>query len=331
MGFTVPDAPDSVESALAMADVYRLGRIAGISQSESFGNENWLLETQPGQRFVLRRYLHSNLERVQFQLKLVLHLRTHDYPAPEIIETPSGEPLELGEDGVPWVVFLYIEGREYDFRAVDAIAAATRLAEFHSIASSLSDATPHLLHRPSIRECWNNAEADLRGLREMFEGVSVQEELHYLEEWWLCTLKTWPIERLDALPQGLVHGDFHGRNLAYSDGEIVGVFDYDDVERGPYVLDLARSLYKFGRESRFVPRLRAEVVQAFFNEYSRARPLTSEEHRALPLLIAMNYPPNPRYYRYYREHHGTNIEARFRREVGLMRTLTDEVARIGAP
>jgi hypothetical protein len=54
----------------------------------------------------------------------------------------------------------------------------------------------------------------------------------------------------------------------------------------------------------------------------------AEERAALPVMIAITYPPNPRYYRYYREHHGSNIEKRLRREVATMRALRSEAVRL---
>jgi Ser/Thr protein kinase RdoA (MazF antagonist) len=244
------------------------------------------------------------------------------------LPTAAAEETELGEDGVTWAAFEHIEGREYNFSIEDAVQAARRLGEFHVFGRDLAGIAPPLVQRPSIRDCWLNAETDLEGLRELFADVAVQDELQYLEDWWRFVGREWPLERFDALPSGLVHGDFHGRNTAYAGGELVGIFDFDDVEPAPFVHDLAGSAYKFGRESRFVLTPRADVVHAFIETYATIRPLSAEERAALPVMMAMSYPPNPRYYLYYRNHHGSNLVNRLHREVGVMRMLRGEAASI---
>jgi homoserine kinase type II len=323
---TPPELPASVEAALAIAQRYGVRQIAAIGQFESFGNENWLLETPDGRRLVLRRYIHSNLGRVQFQLRWQQHLRRRGFPAAEVLASHSGGASELDGEGVAWAAFAHIKGREYDFSLSDAVQAGRRLAEFHAAGQTFGEPAPPLPHRPPLRECWLNADADLAGLKELFAGADVDDDLAYLEGWWTFVKQEWPVERLDALPAGLVHGDFHGRNTAYVNGRLAGIFDFDDVEHAPLLQDVANATYKFGRESRFSLMLRPDVVHAFRNAYEEVRPLTPEERAALPLMLAMTYPPNPRYYAFYRDHHGSNLENRLRREVRTMRALREQAA-----
>ena len=322
------ETPESVAAALKVAGLFGFRQVAALSQFESFGNENWLVEIREDRRIVLRRYLHANRERIAFQIRLRRRLHALGFPVAEVLTTTTGGGFHVDEQDVAWAAFEHVEGREFNFSTEDAIKASRRLAEFHLLGAGWGDAAPPLLHRPSIRDCWANSEADVAGLRELFAGAAVDDELAYLEAWWRVVRQEWPLERLDALPHGLVHGDFHGRNLAYTDEGLVGIFDFDDVEHGPLVHDLAGSTYKFGRESRFSPPLRPDVVNAFLAAYSAVRPLTAEERAALPVMMAMSYPPNPRYYCYYRDHHGTNIVNRLRREVGVMRMLRADVVRV---
>ena len=320
--------PADVGRALTMARRYGLDRVAALSQFESYGNENWLVERLGGSRVVLRRYRHSSPERLRFQIDLLRHLRGEGFPVASVLASTSGATAETDEQGIRWVAFTHIEGREYNFSIEDAVQAAHRLAQFHLLGAKLAREAPSLVQRPSIRECWANADTDVAGLRDLFAEKGLHEELTYLESWWRETRSEWPLDRLEALPAGLVHGDFHGRNTAYEDGNLVGMFDFDDVEAGPLVWDLVWSTHKFARTSRFDLTMRADVVRAFLDAYESVRPLTAEERAALPVMMAVTYPPNPRYYLYYREHHGTNLENRLRREVGLMRHLRAETARI---
>jgi homoserine kinase type II len=320
--------PDDVDRVLAMARRYGFERVAALSQFESYGNENWLVELEDGWRAILRRYLHSSPERLQFQIDLLRRLRAGGFPVASVLLSTSGETTEIDPEGIRWLAFEHIEGREYNFSMEDAVQVARRLAEFHLLGADLASEAPPLVQRPSIRECWTNADSDLAGLQALFAGKGLDDELAYLEAWWRDVRSEWPLDRLDALPSGLVHGDLHGRNTAYVAGELAGIFDFDDVEAAPLAFDLAWSAHKFARTSRFDLTIRQAVVRAFLGAYEQVRPLTAEERASLPVMMAMTYPPNPRYYVYYRDHHGTNIENRLRREVGLMRLLRDEVRRV---
>jgi hypothetical protein len=85
----------------------------------------------------------------------------------------------------------------------------------------------------------------------------------------------------------------------------------------------------FGREARGSFRIRPEVARPFIDAYARGRGLSREERAALPVMVAMYFPPDARYHRYCQQQCGEDIEARLRREVGVMRGLRAEMARIG--
>jgi Ser/Thr protein kinase RdoA (MazF antagonist) len=174
-----------------------------------------------------------------------------------------------------------------------------------------------------------SADENLQALEEMFAGVAVQDELAYLRDWWRWVLAEWPLARLNALPVGWVYGDYHGRNMVFVGDELCGLFDFDDIERGPLVFDVARGVHMFGREARGSFRIRPEVARLFIEAYTRSRALSHEERAALPVMVAMHFPPDARYHRYCQERRGEDIEARLRRDVGVMRGLRAEMARIG--
>jgi hypothetical protein len=193
-------------------------------------------------------------------------------------------------------------------RREQVLEAAQRLAQFHIIAETFPDEAVALDYQPPIRDWWVSAEENLQALEGMFAGVAVQEELAYLREWWRWVLAEWPLGRLDALPVGWVYGDYHGRNMVF-------------------VGDKLRGVHMFGREARDSLRIRPEVARLFIEAYARA--LSREERPALPVMVAMHFPPDARYYCYCQRQRGEYIEARLRREVGIMRGLRAEMARIG--
>jgi len=311
---------------------YPFARLVVVRAFEaSTRNDNWLVEDERGRRYVLRRNLqHAHVPRIAFQVRFQQHLRQHGFPTAEVVKSRSGALCVLDDDGVPWVLCPYVEGREYDFgRREQVLEAARRLAQFHMIAETFPGEAVVLAYQPPIRDWWVSAEENLQALEEMFAGVAVQDELTYLREWWRWVLAEWPLARLDALPVGWVYGDYHGRNMVFVGDELRGLFDFDDLERGPLVFDVARGVHMFGREARGSFRIRPEVARLFIEAYARGRALSREEWVALPVMVAMHFPPNARYHRYCQQQRGEDLEVRLRREVGTMRALRAEMARIG--
>lgn len=315
----------------AITGAYSLGSISVFDQFESYGNENSLIEDGRGQRYVLRRHrLNAHISRIEFQLALQQHLMAHGLPTSAVVETKSHLRFAMDDDGVPWVLFTHVAGHEFDFgRHQQVTEAARSLAQFHLITESFQREAPGPEYKVPIRHCWANATHDLIELAELLEGDTAKDELAYLSGWWQSVLNEWPLERLDALPSGWLHGDFHGRNLAFDGDRVAGVFDFDDVDRGPYVYDLAAGIVKFGREARGSLSIRPEFARMFIDGYETLRPISQEERAALPVMAAMGYPPHPRNYRYWRYQRGEDIARRFRREVATIRTLHAEIERIG--
>lgn len=321
-----PELPATILGA------YALSNTSVVAQFESYGNENWLIEDRRGHRFVLRRHcLNADIGRIEFQLALQRHLTDHGFPASAVVETESQERIAINDDdGVPWVLIIYVPGREYDFdRPQQVTSAARSLAQFHLITESFQWDAPGPEHKVPIRYCWANAKQDLLELAELLEGDAVEEDLSYLSGWWEHVLSEWSLDRLDALPSGWLHGDFHGRNLAFDGDHVAGLFDFDDVDTGPYVYDLAAGLLKFGREARGSVTIRPEFARRFIEGYETLRPISREERAALRVMVAMGYPPNPRNYRYWRDQRGEAIERRFHRDIANIRTLRAEMERIG--
>jgi Ser/Thr protein kinase RdoA (MazF antagonist) len=297
----------------------------------NYRNDNWLIEDEGSRRYVLRRHRqHTGVGRIAFQLNFQQHLHRHGFPTPQVVETREGRAFVLSDDGVPWALFAYVDGGSYEFgRMRHVVEAARRLAQFHNLAETFDGEDVIVEYAPPIRFWWMNPEEDLEVLKGMFGGAAVDEELAYVRHWWQWVLAEWPPRRIDDLPVGWVHGDYHGRNMVFVDDEMRALFDFDDLNRGPMVFDVARGVHMFGRESRGSLRIRLDVARLFVEEYARGRVLTSEERSALPMMVAMYYPPNARYYLYCQQL-GEDLEARLRREVSMMRVLQAQMPQIAS-
>ena len=302
-----------------------------LEQFESYGNENWLLADGRG-RYVLRRHqLNRDPSRIAFQIAFQRHLTASGIPTPAVLDAVHGQQIALDDEGIPWILYAYVTGREYDFdRRCQAVAAAHTLARLHLSTQTLDrpDA-PGPEYKARLQTCWTRARQDVLELGRLFRGRGVDRELAYLAAWWDHVLAEWPTERVTRLPAGWLHGDFHGRNLIYRDDTIAAVLDFDDVDWGPYVHDVAFATVKFARTARGSLSVRDAIARVFVEAYQEVRPLSREELAALPMMMAMGHPPHPQNH-WYRLRRGEDPAVRLREEHTAIERLRAEVQRLGS-
>ena len=279
-------------------------------------------------KYLLRRYRRNNDEaRVRFQLRFQAHLLASYFPTSKIIPSATGDPLVCEDSGL-WSLFTYVEGREYDFSSTAQVTQAARwLAEFHRMAPSFEE--PEVVFDANREWCdwWRDGESEIGELASMFAGRGVDEDLTFLRDWWTKSSRQWPAERVDALPHGWIHGDWHGRNMVFVGDEVRGVFDYDPMRRGVTIEDVARAVFMFGRESRPSRRIRLDVARLFLEEYDYRHSMSAEELNAIPFVMVAHWAPTAGYWRML-ERDGEDAAAYLRHTVRLMRDLLPEARRL---
>ncbi len=294
----------------------------------SVRNDNFLVEDADARRYVLRRYRRNpDGRRMRFQLAFQQQLYRFGYPTSEIIQSNAGGMLVEAQAG-RWVLFTYVEGTQYDFgRPEQTAEAGRRLAKFHTITAPIDLQEVVLDINPQVRRWWTHGEEELAALEAMFRDDGVEKELDFLRGWHADLLNKWPLARLDALPTGWVHSDFHGRNMVFVGDELRGLFDFDPLHRGFFVEDVAHALFMFGREFRGSTRICPDAAQRFLGAYQSVRPLAPEERAALPMMAALVWAPIAPYHELLRRD-GEDALGFFRHYVTLMRELQAEMERL---
>jgi Ser/Thr protein kinase RdoA (MazF antagonist) len=322
-----PAIDDAVLAPVLAAYSLRGARVLDLLEASN-RNDNLLVIDATGARYVLRRFRRNpDARRVEFQVRFQQHLLRRGFPTVEVVETRAGTLCVLADDGFPWVLFTHVEGREYDFGHIGQVAeAAQRLAQFQAVAETFPGAHVAVEYAPPLREWWVRCDENLRELAELLAGSAVEEELAYVQDWWARVLAEWPLTRVDALPVGWVHHDYHGRNMVFVQDEMRGLFDFDAVERCPLICDVAYGIYSFGREARGSTRIRETVAHVFLDTYTRERPLTREEWAAFPMIIALSWLLQPRFYAHLQQD-GVELIPRFRRDAHMMRAVGAEMQR----
>lgn len=281
-------------------------------------NENFFILDSGENKYILHRYRrNADKSRAIFQLKLQQHLLDNNFPTSEIVKTITGKSI-LTIDNTLWALFTFVEGTEYNFsRLEQAAEAGRRLAQFHNILSSFHEPPIYLDFNLPIREVFLKSTSNLTQMHEMFLNQGVDDELSSCRRWWEKLMNDLPLGVLDRLPSGWIHHDYHGRNVIFSGDDMCGLFDFDELTRGPLACDIAFGIHMFGREYRGSRKIRPEFANSFFSEYSRIRPVTRDEIEAFPSLLLFAYLPQTAYFVNH-ESDGDNVQEMLIREVTVL-------------
>ncbi|GAB3660636.1 protein kinase family protein [Glycomyces tarimensis] len=262
------EAPDQ-RAILARFGREPLGAPVPLAGGED--NRNTRIATDAGD-LVVREYLRSGAERVRAELRLVDFLARSGFPTPGPLIADTGEPLI--DDERPIAVFPFVPG---DVPAELTVPLAERcgeaLARMHALTADWDDEALPELDRIGLLRQAIEARPDLDGVEEWHESLRKFLERHEDD-----------LARIGALPAGPLHHDLHRQNLLVEDGELTAVLDFDEVNRGPLVIDLARAwcyLAVDGPDRRLPPEHAYAVVRG----YERVRPLGDDERELLPVAF----------------------------------------------
>lgn len=279
-------------------------------------NVSAILIDEESMRYVARCHLRNpNPARIDFQLAFQRHLRANGLPAPDILRADTGEQwTEI--DGMSWVLFEHIDGRPYDFNDRDQLTSATHmLGRFHEAGATFKGTSVKDDTIPDLRRWWIRGAEDIEELRTMFAGRDVDDELDFLDRWHARMTRELPLDEVDRLPTAWLHADYHGDNLAFRDREVVGIFDFDVVNHGWRLDDIARAIYHFATPpgSDIIDPVRADA-------FVEAVGLNHLERAALPYFMAAVHVRVAARYG-VREREGGDVVNVLRHHVNRMRLL----------
>ena len=96
------------------------------------------------------------------------------------------------------------------------------------------------------------------------------------------------VSQLAATPLAtqLVHGDYRAANILWRESDIVAVLDFEEVQWGYRVNDLAWAAVHLGTRYHDWGPIGPEIQQTFLQSYQAAHPLDATEAAWLPALLA---------------------------------------------
>lgn len=249
-----------------------------ISPFEAFGasvNHHFLVIHQV-KKYVLRNIRTStSIHRLNEIHEIIAQWKNAGIPLTLPIVTVDGKHTIHLEEGI-WQLTSYLSGSPYSFTMDEMQKGAKLLGKLHR-------ARPESI----INDGWFAEEL-----------VKLKKELPELEKWssplatffkkqfsWLNQFKNIPLPSLIA-----THGDFHGSNLLFEQGEVKALLDFDNVDFRPRLYDIAHAILMLCRFERGSYQIRPLWTQKFLEAYGDS--LTQEELQMLPAMMLLSKTPS---------------------------------------
>ncbi|MFG3338342.1 phosphotransferase [Glycomyces sp. NPDC048151] len=222
---------------------------------------------------VVREYVRSAPAKVAAELDLVAHLASVGFPTPAPFTADNGELFALVA-GKPIAVFPFVSGEVPPAMTPDlARQAGALLAQMHTATADWADDRVPVIDRLGVLETALTSDVDLEGADAWRE-----ETRRFLGR------HTDDLTLLAAQPAGPLHHDLHRQNLLVAGDRVTAVLDFDELNRGPLVLDIARLLL-YAAEEQPDRRLPDAVAVSALAGYQEVRPLSLAELELLPLAF----------------------------------------------
>jgi Ser/Thr protein kinase RdoA (MazF antagonist) len=266
-----------------IAEHYAIPALSGCRMLNRGFNDNYLLVTATGERYVFRLSHHRarGAADVGTETDFIAHLALSAVPVAAPVPTCDGALFVRGAapEGVrEGVLFRALDGRMPDAASVaDAHANGVTLARVHDAATSYRASAPlyrldldHLLRRPLAR---------IEGFRRVI-NTGASTELDGIAERTAAR-----IEAADDLTWTHCHGDCHGFNARIAASGEAAFFDFDDGGPGYLAYDLAVFLWAkviFGR------KLHA-AWDAFVDGYRTMRPIRPSDLEAVHAFVIVRH------------------------------------------
>jgi homoserine kinase type II len=267
--------PVSLEDAKVYLKAYDIGELIHLEGiEEGVSNTNFKVETKTGLYALTLFEAATPEDSLPYFMDYTLHLDQKGYPAPGPVVMRSGETIGRIHNK-PCALIKWLPGRwprNPDKR--HASSAGAYLAKLHLAGADFTQDRDNSMGIEAwsglIERCEPMASQSIRALDIL---TAFRDELTALDA-------QWP----NSLPKGAIHADYFIDNVLMDDeGNVTGVIDYYYACSDFYAYDLAVALNAWG----FTPggQVILEMLDAFQDGYESIRPLTPDEHMALPLFL----------------------------------------------
>ncbi len=296
-----------------IADVvprFKVGPVLFTRPCGGTANASLIVITPSGQYFLKRRNpRYCDPRQLVYDHHVLKALYDKGLPVPQALTTPSASRW-VEHSGHIYELYRFIEGTVHPSPNIAQVAeAGAVLAHFHSATADLKPPGKKFFGRfwdpkqatEMLEKLLQRAkDGDIGSVQDLSAGAVV-EVLEYLLAEAAAVEQALPDSAFWALPQTVIHGDWHPANLKFADGRVAGIFDFDWVDRQPRMVDIADGvIYLCGLRPpsegeddiwtlTATPEFNWPRMRVFFSAYAASHPPADAELAALPHLIAARW------------------------------------------
>jgi len=273
----------SVYTELSHADIsailadYQLGALAGFEGiAAGIENSNFFIDTEAGgqaKRYVLTVFERLNAEELPYFMHLMRHLAAHGLSCPDVMQRGDGALL-FEVQGKQGCIVSCLTGKTLDeLNQPRLFASGQALAQLHLAGADFDQHRSNPTCADWLSEKVNAVMQQTTERYGQDAAALLSDELDFQSS---CA---W-----DSLPSGLIHGDLFVDNILFEGDQVSGIIDFYYAHDAALVMDIAISL---NAQAVLLSDDDQTRVRVFLEGYTSVRPLTEEEHQALPLLLRL--------------------------------------------
>ncbi len=294
----------STEKAKKILVHYDLGEVKKAEEVIwGFVNRIYLVQTTKG-TFVLKQCVeHSTPEEVEFEYNLVKYLKRNGFPVADIYEHTRKDSanfyIQLDHD--IYIVCEYIDGSQILFYSTTGAKLenmARTLALYHIKIREYEpskDIGSYSCHIFSIM----HRLMDFDETRNVLENRNVKslsrvanlffDSYEYIMKKVEGIKNNFPVALYDSLPKLLVHGDYDSLNIKFKNEKVVGVFDWDCVQKEIRIYDIIRCLFKMQAFTGGGDEINMDMISDFLKAYTTVNSLSRDEIQVIPEVFIMMF------------------------------------------
>ena len=253
------------------AQTFNLGKIKQFELLNYLtANKNFVVSCCSGEQYIFRILKNQTIEGLQEELLVRDTLESQGLPTSSFLINKQGKRFSIVHDHVVTV----------SPRIAGTHPTAVTFAMCHEMGrmlGKLHNATQTVTLK---NRAWLNFEIAQKSLHDLKNHFAEQTSMSILEKVLWESSKLFEL----ALPQGVIHGDYHHQNLLFQGEQIVAVLDFEESENNLLILDIAISVANLNNLSDFSLEL---LKEHFFAGYETYRFITPAEKQAYDM--AHNY------------------------------------------
>lgn len=254
-------------------DLPALAAYEGIAQGVE--NTNYLLRMVDGKQYILTLFeKRTDPADLPFFFSFSSHLASRGIDCPRVLPDRKGGTVGL-LCGRPAAIITFLEGR--DITVAEATPAhcaslGTVLARMHVAAlDGFSGRRDNALGLDGWRMLAEKTQARADSIAPGL-AQDIADEIAFLA-------RAWPRD----LPQGAVHADLFPDNVFFTGTQVSGVIDFYFSCTDYFAYDLAIVMNAWCFD---INHTMADIrMRAMIDAYQSVRPLSTDEHAALPVLL----------------------------------------------